>query len=202
MRDPDTVSRAPLRSRVALIVEDDAYWRQIFARRLRDGGWRCEHASSVAEAQTALCRDFDAVLVDLNLGAGGRGEHVLELLASRALPVAVVVLSGYSGLIDANALGLEGVPFLHKGVEPEVLLATLDDEVELTCRVITRGLVGLVARTEKGFLRAILAKLRATGGNQSQAAAALGIPRTTLRDKMGAYGLESAAFKKPPACSA
>jgi DNA-binding protein Fis len=47
----------------------------------------------------------------------------------------------------------------------------------------------------------MLAKLRATGGNQSQAAAALGIPRTTLRDKMGAYGLESAAFKRLPVCS-
>jgi DNA-binding NtrC family response regulator len=199
MRDPHVTRQSSSSPRTALVVDDDPHWRQIITRRLHRGGWRSEHAASVVEARVALTAAFDAVLIDLNLGGGGRGEQVLELLACRALPVATVVLSAYAGLINANTLGLEGVPFLDKCVEPTILLATLDDEHELTRRVIARGLTGVVARTEKGLLRTMLAKLRASRANQRQAAVALGIPRTTLRDKMDAYGLESAMFKRPTA---
>lgn len=187
--------RPPAR-RILIVEDDDLCWRAV-DRALRSGGWRCEHATSVAEARALLRGTFDAVLIDLNLGDGGRGEEVLELLAANPTPVATVVLSGCGHEAGANALGLDGIPHIDKPPEFATLRAALDEEVELTRLVIARGLVGLVARAEKGLLRAMLGKLSATGGNQVRAALGLGLARSTLRNRMASYGLRSAAFKPP-----
>ncbi len=195
-RDGDQLSASRRSPRRILIVEDDdPTWRAL-ERSLRSHAWRCVHATSVAEARSLLCGDFDAILIDLNLGDGGRGEDVLDLLASRPTPVAAVVLSGQGKGAGANALELDGVPYLDKPPVFATLRATLDEEVELTRMVNARGLVGLGARIEKGTLRAMMGKLRETVGNQSRAALGLGLPRTTLREKMETYGLRSASFKR------
>jgi len=180
-----------------LVVEDEDLWWRAVERALRACNWDCERACSVAEVETLLRGgfDFDAVLVDLNLGDGGRGEDVLKLLAARPALIATVVSSAYGN--SANTLGLHGVPHVDKSEPFDTLRAALDEEVELTRMVTSRGLPGAVARSEKGLLREILDSLRATGGNQLQAALRLGMPRTTLRDKMELYGLRSAAFKRP-----
>jgi len=122
---------------------------------------------------------------------------VLELLAARLAPTPTVVLSAYANEAVANVLGLDGIPFLDKLAGLATLLATLDQEVELTRLVTARGLVGVFARVEKRLLRTMLDALRATSGNQSRAALRLGIPRTTLRDQMEVYGLRSADFGRP-----
>lgn len=174
--------RASRRSprRILIVEDDDPTWRSL-ERALRAHAWRCVHATSVAEARALLRGDFDAILIDLNLGDGGSGEDVLDLLAARPTPVATVVLSGQGKEARANALGLDGVPYLDKPPEFAALRAALDEEVALTRMVIAHGLVGLGARVEKGMLRAMIGKLRASGGNQCHAALALGLPRTTLR---------------------
>jgi DNA-binding NtrC family response regulator len=87
------------------------------------------------------------------------------------------------------------VTYLAKPPDTTTLLTTLGEEPAR--RVIARGLVGLVARTEGGLLRAMFVTLRATRGRPWQSALVLGTPRTTLRDRMNAYRLESAAFKRP-----
>lgn len=202
-RDARELPASLLAPRRVLVVEDeDRCWR-VVDRCLRRFGWRCERATSVAEARASLGGCFDAILLDLNLGAGGRGEEILELLAVRHAPMAVIVLSGCGTPGAANALGLDGVAYLEKPFAPATLLATLDEEVELTRLVIARGLIGLVARLEKKLLRAILGRLRATNGNQRRVALELALPRTTLRDKMEIYGLRSVAFErstKPGPC--
>jgi len=186
--------RPPLRR--ALVVEDEDSWFRAVERAVRAHGWSCEHARSVAEARALLVRSFDAVLVDLDLGAGGRGEDVLTLLAARPTPVPTVVLSAYANQAVANVLGLDGIPFLDKMAGLATLLATLEQEVGLNRLMTARGLVGVFARVEKRLLCTMLDALRATGGNQSRAARRLGIPRTTLQDRMKVYGLRSAAFRR------
>jgi len=164
---------------------------------MRGTGWRSERAISVVDALAWLRRNFDAVLLNLNLGDGGHSEEVLELLATLRAPIAVVVHGGCGTRAGANKLGLDGIPYLEQPFAPGALLATLDEEVELTRLVTACGLIGIVARLEKQLLRAMLGKLRTTRGNQHRVAVELGIPRTTLRDKMAIYGLRSAAFRGP-----
>jgi len=101
--------RPPLRR--VLVVEDEGSWFRAVERALRAHGWSCEHARSVAEARALLVRSFDAVLVDLDLGEGGRGEDVLERLGARPAPVPTVVLSACGDEGVANVLGLDTTPF-------------------------------------------------------------------------------------------
>ena len=184
-------------ARRLLIVEDDEAVFRMVARVLRRRRWAPEHAASASAAVARLDDHFDAVLVDLDLGDGGRGERVLEALAARQRPTATVVVSGCGTPRIGNDLGLAGIPFLDKLTGIDALASTLEGEVEVVRLVTGRGLVGSVARSEMRLLREIVAALRATGGNQSAAADRLGIPRTTLRDWMHAYGLRREAFRPP-----
>lgn len=166
------------------------FWRRVEQGR-RSSGWTLEHARSLSEARPLLAaRDLDAVVVDLDADERGDSRAVLELLAARPTPVATLVMGADGGPAGANALGLDGARY----VEPETLFEVLGDEVDLNRRVTARGVPGALATAEKGVLRKILAALRATGGNQSAAARKLGIPRTTLRDKLDLYGIRSATF--------
>lgn len=171
------------------------FWRGVEQRR-RSSGWILEHARSLAEARPLLgARDLDAVVVELDSDDRCDGQAVLELLASRPTPVATLGLSGAGGPAGgptgANALGLDRTRF----VELETFFEVVGDEVELNRMVTTRGVPGALATAEKRVLRKLLAALRATRGNQSAAARRLGIPRTTLRDRLGSMGFIARASR-------
>ena len=100
-----------------LLIEDDAVLRGVMHASLTDAGHRVDEASTLADARTLwLVQQFDAVLLDLNLGDGS-GLSALREARRRGDTTPVLVLSArdrpferIAGL-DAGADDYLGKPF-------------------------------------------------------------------------------------------
>ncbi len=125
-REERTGGPTPPEARRALVVDDDAAFRESLALLVRREGFEVEEAATVAEARARLAAGpVDVVFVDLVLPDG----HGLDLLARDEEPPAttdVVVITG-NATVDAAVSALrQGVlDFLTKPVDHPRLRAIL-----------------------------------------------------------------------------
>jgi DNA-binding NarL/FixJ family response regulator len=116
--EPGSPDERALKPGAALVVEDDAGWRDILSELLIEVGYEVRLCSSYGEAVGCLRRDeFTLAVVDLSLEglpvagldawSGGSSEHALEgyqLLAStRAQGVPTIVVSGVASQEDVES---------------------------------------------------------------------------------------------------
>ena len=93
-RAPSNLSAKP--SRGLLIVEDDPFTRGLLAEAFAHEGFDVAVAANAVEAVKAFEKqDPDALIVDINLGAGADGLELANALRSRAPYLAILVLTRY-----------------------------------------------------------------------------------------------------------
>jgi len=89
-----------------LIVEDEPTLRTSLVAHLRSDGYRCEEASSYAQAHEKIkLYRYDCVLVDLTL-PGGNGLDLVRTLKADNSPAGVLIVSA-RGALDDKVWGLE-----------------------------------------------------------------------------------------------
>lgn len=161
-----------------LLVDDDELTCRALSREFSARGWRVTSARNRREAAERLRRGrFDLVVIDLHLGQES-GLDLLSLLDGRQRPP-VVVVSGYGSIpVAVDAVRLGATTFVMKPVTATAILAALDLPVGAAAGVPT---LPTLEQTEWEHLQRAL---RDTGGNVSEAARRLGIPRRTLQRKL------------------
>ena len=114
-----------------LVVDDEAYVREIICRRLTADGYVCEQA---ADAETALrmlsSSTYECVLSDINM-PGMDGIELLRQIAERGSGVAVIMITGapdLDGALEAMRLGAHD--HLAKPLNLEHLSLTVDRAIE------------------------------------------------------------------------
>lgn len=115
-----------------LITEDDASMREMLALRLGNRDFEVTHCGSVAEARDLLRdNDFDALVTDLNLGAGQNGLQLCEWVVTNRPGLPVVVITAFGSMdTTIEALRLGAIDFIHKPVELEVLVLSLQRAIQ------------------------------------------------------------------------
>ncbi len=108
-----------------LLVEDEEVFARAVTKRLRQAGYECESAQTIADSR-ALTRQFqpDIVLLDMRL-PDGNGVDLLGEFAASATPV--VVMTAYGDISDAvAAMKLGAADYLKKPVDLDELLLTIE----------------------------------------------------------------------------
>jgi len=108
-----------------LLIEDEEVFARAVTKRLRQAGYDCESAQSMADGR-ALARQFqpDLVLLDMRL-PDGNGMELLGDFIANAVPV--IVMTAYGDVGDAvNAMKQGATDYLKKPVDLEELLLTVD----------------------------------------------------------------------------
>ncbi len=118
------------RTRLVLLVEDEADARTILARRLPALGWSCLAHDSAESALTAPELHFvDAVATDVSFGDGKMsGVELVLALRSRGVRAPVVLMSGVADAKRLTAVLEPGAAFvLEKPFPTEVLRSVLEN---------------------------------------------------------------------------
>lgn len=108
-----------------LLIEDETLFARAVIKRLRQAGYDCEGADTLAGGQ-AVIRQFmpDIVLLDMRLPDGSGMDLLAELIA-RGLPV--IVMTAYGEVNDAvSAMKQGATDYLKKPVDLEELLLAID----------------------------------------------------------------------------
>ena len=108
-----------------LLIEDEALFARAVIKRLRQAGYECEGADTLAGGR-AVIRQFmpDIVLLDMRL-PDGNGMDLLAELTARGLPV--IVMTAYGEVSDAvSAMKQGAIDYLKKPVDLEELLLAID----------------------------------------------------------------------------
>ena len=116
-------------TRSVLLVEDEAMSRTLLAGVLESSGYEVTTATSAAEAIDAFVAvDPDAVVTDIDLGAGATGLDLVVSLAGRNPHLPVVVLSNYAITPDYTHPVLARAAYIRKRDlnDTGILLAALD----------------------------------------------------------------------------
>lgn len=101
--------------RRVLLVEDEAMSRTLLDGVLVAAGFEVAPCASAAEAMAALAEfDPDAIITDIDLGAGGSGLELIIALERVAPYLAVVILSNYSITPDHRHSALGRATYLRK----------------------------------------------------------------------------------------
>jgi two-component system response regulator RegA len=164
-----------------LIVEDDADFAEALGRAMTKRGFDVALAHSAAEAHAVAARFAPThAVVDLKL-PGDSGLKVVDQLAVREPPPAIVVLTGYASIATAvEAVRLGARHYLAKPANAdEVLAALLRDTPDAALDVNPEPLT--VARLEWEHIQKVLAE---HDGNISATARALKMHRRTLQRKL------------------
>jgi DNA-binding NarL/FixJ family response regulator len=123
----------------ALIVEDDAGWRSVYADILADSDYRLENAVSYGEARGLLQRSpFDVAIVDLHLISSADpienrdGFWLLRATQQRSVPTIVVSALGAPDDIDRTYDEFGVFAFIEKeAFDRKAFLRTVADAVRM-----------------------------------------------------------------------
>jgi two-component system response regulator RegA len=164
-----------------LIVDDDAVFAQTLALTMTRRGHAVLTAENIAAALTlAATQGFDAVVLDLRLGAES-GLHLIEPLHARQPSARILLLTGYASIATAvAAIKLGAVQYLPKPAGVDEILAALGDsgassEIEPPEEPLS------VDRLEWEHIQKVLTQHE---GNLSATARALKMHRRTLQRKL------------------
>lgn len=123
------MSESVVPSRSVLLVEDEAMSRTLLAGVLESAGFDVTTAATADEAIDAfIAVDPDALITDIDLGAGATGLDLVVSLSNRNPHLPVVVLSNYAITPDYANPVLSKAAYLRKKdlSETSVLLDALD----------------------------------------------------------------------------
>jgi diguanylate cyclase (GGDEF)-like protein len=112
-----------MKSSTILVVDDELFFRRLYANLLNENGYQVETASSGEEAVTRLARgDIDIVLADLVM-PGLDGMQLLDHCRKRNNPPDVVLVTGHASVESAiQALKNGARDYLVKPFDPTELL--------------------------------------------------------------------------------
>jgi len=128
----ETVIQQQTRTRV-LLVEDETLFARAVVKRLKQAGFDCEHAETLADGRE-LARQFlpDFSLLDMRL-PDGNGLELLTEFSGKG--ISTIVMTAHGDLSDAvNAMKLGAADYLKKPVDLEELLLAIQ-KVEATARL-------------------------------------------------------------------
>lgn len=162
-----------------LVVDDDEVLRSQLQRALIRRGYSVNCAEGYEEAVTVatVCKP-EMAIVDLKMN----GKTGIELLVElrRILPqIKVVVLTGYASITNAvDAIKLGAVNYVTKPADADQLLAAFTARPAISP---TEFAPPSLAEAQWEHIQRVLAEC---GGNISEAAQVLRIPRRTLQRKL------------------
>jgi DNA-binding NtrC family response regulator len=107
------------------LVEDEEVFARAVTKRLRQAGYDCESAQTIADGR-ALVRQFqpDLILLDMRL-PDGNGLELLGEFSANAIPV--IVMTAYGDVSDAvNAMKQGAIDYLKKPIDLDELLLTIE----------------------------------------------------------------------------
>jgi len=166
-----------------LLVDDDEVLRERLARALRDRGWGVTTARDYESGLAAAMSDPPhCAVVDLKM-PGRSGLDLVRDLRATHPAIRVVVLTGYGSIATAlDAVRLGAVHYLQKPADADEILAAFGrDEREPLTSEAASIVAPSLARAEWEHISRVLAD---AGGNISEAARRLGMPRRTLQLKL------------------
>jgi two-component system, response regulator RegA len=171
---------------LALVVDDDAVFRNRLCRALAQRKWEAEGVPDGAAALGfARDRSPDLVLVDLRMPGMGGLDVVQELRAIDS-SMTIIVLTGYGSIPTAiSAIKRGANHYLSKPTDADQILAAY--ETARSARSDTPELpetVPTLARVEWEHMQRVIADC---DGNISQAARLLGIHRRSLQRKLAKF---------------
>jgi len=175
-----------------LIVDDDERYLERAEREFSGLGWSVTPVASVAEAMLAAdTRSFDAMLVDFQL-PDGDGLTLIELLQDRLkLPSASILLSWHLDVpttVRAMRAGVFDV--LEQPASAREVDGKLQAALSKPRRADEPARAAWSPRPLRELERDLIEQAwEASGRNLSAAARQLGLPRTTMRDRLRRYGL-------------
>lgn len=168
--------------RSILIVDDDEILRSRLARAFTDRGWHTAQADGYDSAiPLASERRFERAVIDLRMpGAGGL--ELLRKLQEISPETAVVVLTGFGSITNAvEAMRLGATNYVTKPADADQVLAAFEQNLgDADSRAIEFSPPSL-AEAEWEHIQRVLG---GCGGNISEAARLLDIPRRTLQRKL------------------
>jgi len=183
--------------RVALVVEDDASWRLLFAELLAEAGYRAELCSSFGEAIGRLRRGrYDLAVIDLALSVSrsAGGEHEGHRLLERIGRMPAIVVTGAASPSEIERTYAEGafVCLEKQAFDRRVFLRAVQEAQAQSCSELD---------CLTGREREVLALL-AQGATNQDIAAALFITHNTVKrhlkaifEKLGVHTRAAAAAK-------
>lgn len=163
-----------------LLVDDDATFRQVLARRLQRSGYQTHEAADCQSAiSLAQQHNFGQALVDLRL-PGDSGLMVVQQLKALQPDCVIVLLTGFASIATAvEAIKLGASDYLTKPADTAAILKALEgesSEVALEDQPLT------VDRLEWEHIQKVLLE---NDNNISATARALNMHRRTLQRKLG-----------------
>jgi two-component system, response regulator RegA len=163
-----------------LIIDDDATFAALLARRMKHHGFDIDVAGSSDAALAAIkTKNFDKAVLDLKLG-NDSGLVLLPKLKATAPLLDIVVLTGYSSIATAvEAIKLGALNYLCKPVSSEDILTAF--AVAGNPGIDIAATPPSVERVEWEHIQKVLAD---NNGNISETARALGMHRRTLQRKL------------------
>jgi two-component system response regulator RegA len=171
---------------LALVVDDDAVFRNRLCLALSQRNWEAEPAPDGEEAlKFARDRSPDLVILDLRM-PGRSGLDVVPELRAIDSSMTIIVLTGYGSIPTAISAMKKGADhYLSKPADADQILAVYE-----TLRSAPGDLpevpetVPTLARVEWEHMQRVIADC---DGNISQAARLLGIHRRSLQRKLVKY---------------
>ena len=146
-------------STTVLIVDDEARYRDLYARVLRDAGFDVLEAEDVAAALKAIGKDAPAMVVSDVRMPGASGLDLLRRARADHPGLPFLLVTAYADVREAvDALKLGAVDYLAKPVDLDELLAAVRDALGVhgdgDADVPASALEGIVA--ESPAMRAVL----------------------------------------------
>lgn len=122
---PGLTPTATVQKLRVLLVEDETLFARAVVKRLRQAGYECDAADTLAAGRAAIRQLApDIVLLDMRL-PDGSGMDLLAELASKSIPV--IVMTAYGEVSDAvSAMKQGATDYLKKPVDLEELLLAID----------------------------------------------------------------------------
>jgi two-component system response regulator RegA len=166
-----------------LLVDDDDVMRSRLARALIARGLRVLQAASYGEAMEHLeFESPDMAVVDLRM-PGKSGLELVQEVKRKSPHTRIVVLTGYGSISNAvEAVRAGAVNYLSKPADADQVLAAFDaDPRSAQDGPLVDYQPLSLAQAEWNHIQRVMADC---GGNLTQAARLLGIPRRTLQRKL------------------
>lgn len=180
-----------------LIVDDEPLKRITLQIELGEAGYEVLEAADADAALAILnTQAVDAVVSDVRM-PGMDGLELLRRTRQSAPDAIVILMTAYGAVDDAvRAIKQGAFDYITKPFETRELIPKLEQALHARVAAAHSAppdaaavLPEALADVERGMILAALQRCRF---NQARAAQRLGIPRTTLRDKMARYGIASA----------
>jgi len=169
-------------TRSILIVDDDDILRGRLARAFSDRGWAVMQADGFESAVTLASQQrIDRAVIDLRMPGLG-GLELLRRLQDLCPSTAVVVLTGFGSITNAvEAMRLGATNYVTKPADADQILAAFELGNSDHGPNVADFSPPSLAEAEWEHIQRVLG---GCGGNISEAARLLDIPRRTLQRKL------------------